>query len=216
MSIYPASSTAHLHLVVTAPETPKVLRHCPRCKQERPFASSGKFRVNAQKKLIDIWLIYRCGICDQTWNFTLHERVGVSALRPDDLNAYMQNDAALAARHASELAALARQGATVEAMVAPALERRLSGIPAGAIEEIEITITAPAIGALRLDRVLALGLTLQRPEIQRLAAAGALTLAPESPKALRRPARDGQAVRLDLARCPPDIALKCRRSLAAP
>jgi hypothetical protein len=220
VSIFSAASTAHLHLVVTAPQTPHILRHCARCRATRPFASSGKFRVNAQKKLIDVWLIYRCGTCDQTWNFAVHERVGVNALSPDDLNAFMQNDAILAARHAGDLAALARQGATVAAMLAPTLEptleRRLASIPAGAIEAIEITISAPVLGALRLDRVLALGLALQRSDIQRLAEDRALALTPEAPKALRRPARDGQRVLLDLTRSPPDLALKCRRSLVVP
>src|SRR3954453_14796375 len=73
-------------------------RHCPRCKLQRRFASSGKFRVNAQKKRIDAWLIFRCAAWGERWNSPVHERRPVGALDPKELDALMRNDPDLAAR----------------------------------------------------------------------------------------------------------------------
>jgi hypothetical protein len=198
--------TAHLHLVIAATATPKFLRHCARCKAERPFASSGKFRVNAQKKLIDVWLIYRCSDCDQTWNHPIHERLPVKSLPPGDLTALMQNDGALAARFAHDLG----RGMPGEVF----LERRILHPATEATQKIRLSITAPT-GGMRLDRVLAQGLLLQRTEIQALVESGALSLQPNATKALRRTARDGQEAVIDLAQCPMDLAGKCRRGAAA-
>ncbi|EMH99752.1 hypothetical protein KPRYC492_22615 [Klebsiella pneumoniae RYC492] len=42
------------------------------------FAPSGAIRVNSQKKLLDIWSIYKCTHCDYTWNIALFSRLHVS------------------------------------------------------------------------------------------------------------------------------------------
>ncbi|WP_374375741.1 DUF1062 domain-containing protein [Dongia sp.] len=204
MSRISCGHSAHLHLVIASTTTPQVQRHCAGCKAERPFASSGKFRVNAQKKLIDVWLIYRCSNCDQTWNHPIHERQKVKSLSPGELNALMQNDAALATRYAHDLG----RGVAGEVF----LERRILQPATEATQEIRVSIAVPAAG-IRLDRALALGLSLQRAEVQTLVESGSLTLRPNSAKALRRPVQDGQEVTIDLARCPPELVGKCRRTL---
>ena len=204
MSQISSGRVAHLHLVIASTETPNILRHCARCKAERPFTSSAKFRVNAQKKLIDVWLIYRCGDCDQTWNHAIHERRKVKTLPPDEFHALMQNDQALAARYAHDLG----RGMAGEAL----LERRILRPATALTQEIRISIAAPA-GSMRLDRALARGLSLQRPELQTLIESGVLSLQPHSAKALRRATLNGQEVTIDLTHCPPDLAEKCRRAV---
>ena len=47
----------------------------------RPFISSDRFRVNANKQRLDVWLIYRCGCCEQPWNLAVHERARPSEPR---------------------------------------------------------------------------------------------------------------------------------------
>lgn len=74
---------------------PPVARHCRRCGPSR-FLSTEKFRVNAQKKTLDIWLIWQCERCGQTWNMEILSRVARQALAPAQLRAYMENDQALA------------------------------------------------------------------------------------------------------------------------
>ena len=54
---------------------PLVLRHCKKCGKTAEFICSGQFRVNAQRKYLDIWLIYKCAKCDTTWNAAVYSRV---------------------------------------------------------------------------------------------------------------------------------------------
>src|SRR5262245_34527822 len=70
---------------------PTITRHCRCCGGDRAFASSGKFRVNASGRRLDVWLIYRCTRCDETWNRSVHERVAPQTLGAR-LEAYYRND----------------------------------------------------------------------------------------------------------------------------
>ena len=54
---------------------PTAERHCKKCGAWRAFECSGCFRVNAQKRMLDVWLIYKCPECDDTWNMTVLSRV---------------------------------------------------------------------------------------------------------------------------------------------
>lgn len=53
--------------------SPLLIKRCSHCDSDR-FYCSEKFRMNAQKKNIDVWLIYRCVKCDNTCNLTLLSR----------------------------------------------------------------------------------------------------------------------------------------------
>lgn len=194
MSLSLSGPVARIELVLAASLARPVLRHCARCKGDRPFASSGRFRVNAQKKMIDIWLIWRCTNCDQTWNQPIHERRPVRALSPAELDAFMGNDPALARHHAGLLAA--RMGAVTAEEVR--VERRILVPMTKATARLDLVIAAPPGNGLRLDRVLAMGLMLARGEVTALAESGALVVAGGGVRALRRPAVDGQMVMIDL------------------
>src|SRR5687767_7347001 len=93
--------------------TPRVLRRCPRCDQERPFASSDAFRVNANGRRLDAWLIYRCVACDTTWNCTILSRVTPEEIGAARLDALHTNDRAAAWACAFDLALVARAGGRV-------------------------------------------------------------------------------------------------------
>lgn len=53
--------------------TPYINKKCHRCSNSS-FYCSEKFRLNAQKKNIDIWLIYKCSNCDSTYNMRISSR----------------------------------------------------------------------------------------------------------------------------------------------
>jgi hypothetical protein len=65
---------------IVAEETPKVIRNCEKCKKHTEFTCSEKFRMNAQQKNIDVWLIYKCIHCDNTWNYPVLKRVHVDCM----------------------------------------------------------------------------------------------------------------------------------------
>jgi len=55
--------------------TPPAIKHCKKCGRKTEYVCSGLFRVNAQRKYLDIWLIYKCSDCDCTWNMTIYSRI---------------------------------------------------------------------------------------------------------------------------------------------
>jgi hypothetical protein len=79
--------------------TPKVIRKCSRCEQDK-FCSSDKFRINANKKRIDVWLIYKCIHCEFTFNLPIIARTAVSKIEDDLLSRLYTNDTTLCWQYA--------------------------------------------------------------------------------------------------------------------
>ncbi|MFG2631195.1 DUF1062 domain-containing protein [Streptomyces sp. NPDC048473] len=75
---------------------PIVLRRCHRCASGR-FRANGKFRVNANHKLLDAWLLALCTECGDTTKLTVLERMNVRSAQPELLNLLHDNDPGLAA-----------------------------------------------------------------------------------------------------------------------
>ena len=183
---------------VTPLKTPRPWLHCPRCDARTPFVSSGKFRVNAQKKRLDAWLVYGCARCEQSWNLPLLERCPVNGIEPATLRALTENDAALAWRHAFDLTRLGRHSSQIESFAELWVEKRLLSPLDGVATHAEIAIAAPYECGVRLDKLLAGELGLSRSTIERLADASALIVLPANRRALKQTVRDGQTIALDL------------------
>ncbi len=177
---------------------PRPWRHCRHCETLRPFVSSGRFRVNAQKKRLDAWLIYRCDHCAASWNLPLVERQAVQTLERGLLARLTANDAALARAVASDRALLRRHCHRVEPGEGPAIVKERLGGPQDA-PALRILLAVPPACPWRLDRLLAAGLGLPRGAVPHLAAAGLLRLVPDARRRLARPPLDGQEAWLALA-----------------
>ncbi|KHO22095.1 DUF1062 domain-containing protein [Mycolicibacterium setense] len=74
---------------------PLVDRRCQACTSQR-FQASGKFRVNANHKLIDAWLLMLCAVCGKTAKLSVLERVSVRSVQPELLDRLHHNDIDLA------------------------------------------------------------------------------------------------------------------------
>lgn len=90
-----------------------IFRYCKKCREKKEFISSGQFRVNAQRKSLDIWLIYKCSSCDTTWNATLFSRIAPQSLKPELLEAFHKNDEALAEEFAMDSDLLQKNGVEI-------------------------------------------------------------------------------------------------------
>jgi hypothetical protein len=88
-----------------------VVKYCKKCKMKAKFASSGLFRVNANRKNLDVWLIYKCIKCNTTWNLTVLSRVTTGSIPQDLLTGFHENDIELAKHYASDVALIKRSGA---------------------------------------------------------------------------------------------------------
>lgn len=89
----------------------RIAKRCPSCKIKRDFTPSGAFRVNSQKKVLDVWSIYKCTHCDYTWNISLFSRLHVSKIDRELHHRLMTNDAATVHHYASDIAMLKRNNA---------------------------------------------------------------------------------------------------------
>ncbi|PWM46492.1 MAG: hypothetical protein DBX47_02370 [Clostridiales bacterium] len=71
---------------------PVIIRNCNKCASENKFICSGNFRINANGKNIDVWLIYKCEKCDTTWNMEILSRVKPKQIEPSLYLAFAGND----------------------------------------------------------------------------------------------------------------------------
>ena len=177
-------------------ETPRVLRHCAKCRATRQFASSEKFRLNAQQHKVDVWLIYKCLQCESTWNYTIISRKTAQEIDAVLYARFQQNDRELAWTYAFNFRLLSQAGVQIDASVSVRVEPRIINGSASARQEPKIRLELPYPGIIRLDRLLAEQLHLTRSTLQRWFDGGKLCIWPEDKKALRRPARHGQIISL--------------------
>lgn len=84
---------------IKAQNTPLLKKKCNHCDSDR-FQCSDKFRLNAQKKNIDIWLIYRCVKCNNRYNMTLFSRIRTESISKDIFEKFSGNDVGLAWEYA--------------------------------------------------------------------------------------------------------------------
>lgn len=199
---------------VTSLRPPLIRRRCSRCSNEMPFACSMKFRTNAQKKRLDVWLIYRCTACDEVWNLPIFERVTIIGIAWDAFDAIAHNDSAAALRHASDHVRLARHGTMIEPPEVSIGKSRDEGC-ADKAGTIAITLALPLPCGMRLDRLLSGGLGISRGQLGRLFDVGALCLSPVTRKALRAPIADKQSIAIDLAALDATLAETLRRRAVA-
>ena len=83
---------------------------CNRCRRVCRFECTGKFRVNASRNLIDVWLLFRCLRCRAVVKVPIVERISVLRIPRQDLEAYRDNDASMASRLQADVAVLRKVG----------------------------------------------------------------------------------------------------------
>lgn len=90
---------------------PHVIHYCKKCRRKTEYINSRRFRVNAQGKYLDIWLIYNCAECKSTWNLTIYSRIKPTDIDSRLLNRYYCNDGGLAEQHGSSVSLIHSRGA---------------------------------------------------------------------------------------------------------
>ncbi|NNM62945.1 MAG: DUF1062 domain-containing protein [Steroidobacteraceae bacterium] len=166
---------------------------CSHCGRMTAFRSSGTFRLNANGKRLDAWLIYRCLGCDGTWNRPVFERLAIGTIDPDQLNQLQANDAGLAAAIAFDGAGLRRFTSRVEPDGGVrVLKQVIIAVDSWTALEITMVVLRPV--SVRLDRLLARELGMSRERVKALVNMGRLRVGSDG---WRRGVRDGDRVVLD-------------------
>lgn len=93
--------------------TPTITRHCKKCNRDMEFSCSERFRINAQGKYLDVWLIYNCKKCKTSWNSTIFSRVHTNKMDQELLALFQNNDPMLARQYGSDRTILNQNGVTL-------------------------------------------------------------------------------------------------------
>jgi len=166
-------------------ELPRRWRYCASCATARAFVCSERFRVNANKKSLDVWLNYRCASCGATWKLPLFERRTVSEIGAM-LEAFARHDREMVWKYAFDVARLRPHVIKVDTDVRVEVERTALTCDCG---QCCIHFEVPFPCDMRLDRLLAGELGISRSSLER-------TTAPEYRDSLRKRVRDGQVYML--------------------
>ncbi|GAA1233410.1 hypothetical protein GCM10009665_24620 [Kitasatospora nipponensis] len=154
---------------------PTVVRPCPDCSGTR-HRPSGKIRVNANGKLLDVWLLLSCAGCDRTSKVPVHERVHVSTLEPARREAYENNDPSVVWELTMSAALAAKNGYRLDWTGTWAVESRM---PLYALDDptpLTVLVGFEVPAPVRVERLLMLGLGLSRTEVRRMVGDGRIRL----------------------------------------
>lgn len=92
---------------------PPAIKYCKKCGKKTEYVCSGLFRVNAQRKYLDIWLIYKCSNCDSTWNMTIYSRINPKSIASEILEGFHSNNGELVEKYAMDTELIQKNGAEV-------------------------------------------------------------------------------------------------------
>lgn len=152
---------------IVAENIPFVKRNCPKCKCKTNFINTKKFRVNANKNNIDVWLIHQCEKCKSTWNMTIYERINPSDIDRQLYEKFAANDEELAVQYGFDLSAYNRNKAEVVFDDVNYRVEKNKEIDFSC-KDIEITIKTDCAQDLRVDKLLADNTELSRSRIQKM------------------------------------------------
>ena len=146
---------------------PIVRRNCPKCNEKARYINSEKFRVNANKNSIDIWLIYQCEKCKSTWNMTIYERIKPYDINKDEYERFLSNDKELAREYAFNLSIYNKNKAEIilEDVSYELIQRKLEAYYINE-NELVIEIGCKDLMELRADKLLSDTLGISRNKIK--------------------------------------------------
>ncbi len=158
---------------------PAIVKACVSCGSTRHHPT-GKFRVNANGKLLDVWMLIGCERCDRTSKIPVHERVHVQALDSERRQRFENNDAAMVRRLVMDGVPAGRAAYRLDWSGTWELETdmpfyELEGADAAAFEVV-VRFELPA--PVRVEKLLTAGFGLSRSAVRGLVASGRIRLPP--------------------------------------
>jgi hypothetical protein len=144
---------------------PLLSLRCADCRSESATTGEGRFRVNANGKLLDVWLLARCVSCDRTAKLTVHERTPVGSFDPAVLHGYRVNDPRLVASRLLDPLLARRNRFTLDWTGAWRLHTPPERLDEAWPVRVDVVFDDPV--PVRPDRLIARGLGLSRNEVLR-------------------------------------------------
>ncbi|MFG2104987.1 DUF1062 domain-containing protein [Micromonospora echinaurantiaca] len=135
------------------------------CRSESATTGEGRFRVNANGKLLDVWLLVRCVSCDRTSKLTVHERTPARSFSPAELHGYHVNDPELVAARLLDPALARRNRFALDWAGAWRLDTPSTWLDEAWPVQVRVVFEDPV--PVRPDRLIAQGLGFSRNEVLR-------------------------------------------------
>ncbi len=155
---------------------PAIVRACVSCRSTRHHPT-GKFRVNASGKLLDVWMLICCDLCGRTSKIPLHERVHVRALDHQRLLAFERNDPAAVRRLAVDAALAERAAYRLDWSGTWELETDLPfHEPERDPEPLEVFVRFELPVPVRVEKLLTAGFGLSRSAVRHMVGSGRIRL----------------------------------------
>lgn len=148
---------------------PIVDRRCHLCASQHHRAS-GKFRVNANHKLIDVWLLVLCAACGATAKLEVLERMTVRSIPPGVLDRLHANDPGLIAELLQDPVVQRRNRFALDWTDAWRLDT--DGSEHLDCDMVDVAVRFAARIPVRPVRLIADGFGLSRGEVERLVTEG--------------------------------------------
>ena len=160
---------------------PAVVKPCTDCSGTRHHPS-GKFRVNANGKLLDVWLLLCCETCGRTSKVPVHERIHVQALESAHRLGYEINDLAMVRDLTMSASLAAKNGYRLDWTGTWEFETDTPFYSPDDPAPLRVLISFELPAPIRVERLLMLGLGVSRAEVRRMVADGRIRspLAPDA------------------------------------
>jgi hypothetical protein len=156
---------------------PAIVKACLSCRSAR-HRPTGKFRVNANGKLLDVWMLICCEHCGRTSKIPVHERIQVRVLDRERRLRFENNDPAMVRELAVDAALASRAGYQLDWSGTWKLE---TAMPAGELERadtalLKVTVSFELPVPIRVERLLTAGFGLSRPVVRGMVYSGRIRL----------------------------------------
>ena len=153
---------------------PAIVKACLSCRSAR-HRPTGKFRVNANGKLLDVWMLICCEQCGRTSKIPVHERIQVRVLDRERRLRFENNDPAMVRELAVDATLAGYQldwSGTWELVTA---------MPPGELERadpapLKVTVRFERPAPIRVERLLTAGFGLSRPVVRGMVYSGRIRL----------------------------------------
>jgi hypothetical protein len=151
--------------VVRRTRLPLLSLRCAGCRSESATVGEGRFRLNANGKLLDVWLLVRCVSCDRTSKLTVRERAPVRSFDPAELDGYHASDPELVASTLLDPLFARRNHVTLDWTGAWELDAPRARPGGECPFTVDVVFEDPV--PVRPERLIAQGLGLSRNEVPR-------------------------------------------------
>jgi hypothetical protein len=166
---------------------PAIVRACVSCSSTRHHPT-GTFRVNANGKLLDVWMLICCELCGRTSKIPIHERIHVRALQSERLLMFENNDPAMVRQLAMDEALAGQAAYRLDWSGTWELETSMPSCELDGEDPVplEVVIRFGLPAPIRVEKLVTAGLGLSRSAVRGMAGSGRIRL----PMAINAKARE--------------------------